>query len=252
MTTEISTVLNSGELTMSSREIAELTGKDHRNVMRDIRSMLDELGLGELSFERSYLSNQNKTLPCYNLPKDLTITLVSGYNITMRHRIITRWMELEQQQALPQINFLNPVEAARAFADAYEQKLIAEQTAAEAIRTKALIGSKREATAMNTASQLAKQVKKLEAELDKSTEYASIKKMSILTNGRKFSWKKLISVSSDMGMDIIEIPDINFGNVNAYHKNVWEACYGLDINDVTRVIKKKTMSDEERFNSYFG
>lgn len=30
-------------MTMTSREIAELTGKEHRNVMRDIRIMLVEL-----------------------------------------------------------------------------------------------------------------------------------------------------------------------------------------------------------------
>ena len=50
-------------LTMSSVEIAELTGKEHKNVLRDIRKMLEELELGELSFERSYLSAQNKQMP---------------------------------------------------------------------------------------------------------------------------------------------------------------------------------------------
>ena len=102
---------------MSSREIAELTGKDHFNVMRDIRTMLEDLGIGALSFEGSYMSAQNKPLPLFNLPKDLTITLVSGYNVVMRHRIVTRWQELETQVATPALpNFNNPAEAARAWA----------------------------------------------------------------------------------------------------------------------------------------
>lgn len=85
--------------TMSSREIAELTGKRHDHVMRDIRVMLVELhGEGGLpKFGDTYRDPQNGQLyPCFLLPKDLTITLVSGYNVTMRHRIVTRWMELEE------------------------------------------------------------------------------------------------------------------------------------------------------------
>ncbi len=84
---------------MSTLEIAKLTGKSHDNVLRDARKMLEELGFGGgLSFEGSYLSAQNKALPCFNLPKDLTYTLVSGYSVQMRHRIVTRWMELGEQK----------------------------------------------------------------------------------------------------------------------------------------------------------
>lgn len=59
-------------LTMSSREIAELTGKRHDNVMRDATVMLTELcGVGGLlSFEGTYRNEQNGQLyPCFNLPK---------------------------------------------------------------------------------------------------------------------------------------------------------------------------------------
>lgn len=43
---------NTKPLTMSSRQIAEFTGKEHKNVKRDIKSMLDALELDERSFER--------------------------------------------------------------------------------------------------------------------------------------------------------------------------------------------------------
>lgn len=67
-------------LTMSSREIADLTGKRHDNVMRDIREMLRELdqfdtGAG-LSFEGSYQDSTGRTLSCFNLPKRETLILV--------------------------------------------------------------------------------------------------------------------------------------------------------------------------------
>lgn len=85
--------------TMSSREIAELTGKRHDNVLRDIRAMLEELKEDVLSFEGMSPDSYGRAQAVFNLPKDLTITLVSGYNVTMRHRIVTRWMELEAAQA---------------------------------------------------------------------------------------------------------------------------------------------------------
>lgn len=64
--------LGSGPLKMSSREIAELTGKRHDNVMADIRKMLIEL-YGEgglLSFQDTYANEQNgQSYPIFQLPK---------------------------------------------------------------------------------------------------------------------------------------------------------------------------------------
>ncbi len=63
---------------MSSREIAEITGKKHRNVMRDTRNMLEDLGEDVLSFEQISVDSYGRPLPIFSLPKDLTITAASG------------------------------------------------------------------------------------------------------------------------------------------------------------------------------
>lgn len=88
-------------LTMSSREIADLTGKEHFHVMRDIREMLAALAEDESKFGGIYLDAYSREQACFNLPKDLTITLVAGYNVQMRHAIVKRWQELEAKQAKP-------------------------------------------------------------------------------------------------------------------------------------------------------
>lgn len=60
---------------MSSRDIAELTGKLHTHVLRDIRNLLAELDQAESSFGSSYRDSTGRTLPVFNLPKELTLTL---------------------------------------------------------------------------------------------------------------------------------------------------------------------------------
>lgn len=87
---------------MSSREIAELTGKRHDHVMRDIRAMLVDLhGEGGIpSFGDTHTNEQNgQSYPIFRLPKRETLILVSGYSVQMRARIIDRWQELEAQAA---------------------------------------------------------------------------------------------------------------------------------------------------------
>jgi len=82
---------------MSSVMIAELTGKSHNNVMRDIRQTLTEAGIGLIKFESSYLNSQNKEQPCFHLPRFECDLVVSGYSVKYRAAIIRRWHELETQ-----------------------------------------------------------------------------------------------------------------------------------------------------------
>lgn len=103
--TTISVVANSSVQTMSSKEIADMTGKEHKNVLADIRNMFEQLGIISANFSAQYKDSTGRTLPCFNLNKDLSICLVSGYNVQLRMAIIKRWNELEaqaqQQFALP-------------------------------------------------------------------------------------------------------------------------------------------------------
>jgi len=75
------------DLTMSIREIAELTEKEHRNVLRDVRSMFSALNLSALNFEQTYLDVQNKEQVEYVLPKAHVFCLMGGYNVQLRMRI---------------------------------------------------------------------------------------------------------------------------------------------------------------------
>ena len=85
------------KLTMSSREIADLTGKEHFHVKRDIESMFGDLELDTSSFGCIYIDSMNRKQTEYALDKELTLTLVAGYNTKMRLAIIQRWQELEEQ-----------------------------------------------------------------------------------------------------------------------------------------------------------
>jgi phage regulator Rha-like protein len=80
---------------MTSREIAELTGKEHKNVLTDIRKMFEELAIDSAGFSAEYKDATGRTLPAFTLPKRETYILITGYSVSMRAKIIDRWQELE-------------------------------------------------------------------------------------------------------------------------------------------------------------
>ncbi len=88
-------------LKMSSREIAELCDKRHPDVRRDIKAMVEELEDDVSRFAHIYTDTAGRQQEEYNLPKDLTLTLVAGYSVKLRKRIIDRWMELEDAAPKP-------------------------------------------------------------------------------------------------------------------------------------------------------
>lgn len=122
-------------LTMSSREIAKLCEKEHRSVLRDIDSMLETLEIQSAQFCADYKDSKGRRYRCYNLPKDLTITLIAGYNVKLRKRIIDRWQELENQIRQPQdpMQLLNDPATLRGLLSNYAEKVEQLQPKADAL-----------------------------------------------------------------------------------------------------------------------
>lgn len=208
--------------TMSSREIAELTGKRHDHVTRDIETMLEQVGEGLPKFGDTYIDPQNgQEYKQYLLPKNLTINLITGYRADIRLKVIDRWIELEKRHHSVSAVPINFVEALRLAADTQEKLELA-------IATKAEIGSRRKATAMNTACQATKKIAKLEIELDRSKEYFSVKRMAAIHHGQHFNWRLLKSTGIEMGIAPVNVFDQNYGTVKAYHQSVWREAYALD------------------------
>ena len=68
-------------MTMSSREIAELTGKEHSNIMRDIRSMLEQLEDAKIILDTYELTNEigTRKYNMYWLDKESSALLLDRY-----------------------------------------------------------------------------------------------------------------------------------------------------------------------------
>lgn len=196
-------------LTMSSREIAELTGKRHDNVCRDIRVILSELYGGKpddyiRNSNLSHLTNQSVTCRQYDknnpnaweylLDRRHTEILITGYDILRRTSVIDRWFELEKQVRQPALpDFTDPVAAARAWADEVEQKRLAQkevdrlalenkELAPKAAVCDAIVKNKQH----RNATQVAKPLGMTATQLNKKLEQVDVYDTRIKRGGRMF------------------------------------------------------------------
>lgn len=91
-----------GEQTMSSRDIAELTGKRHDHILRDCDTLNDnyeKMGLpklGEGYYTHPNTGNQQHRE--FRLTKIQTLDLMTGYRTDLRIKVNRRWAELEEEK----------------------------------------------------------------------------------------------------------------------------------------------------------
>ena len=219
---------------MTSKDIADLVGSRHDNVRVAIER-LAERGVialpatqekptaGRPSLEYVFFGEQGKRY---------SIVVVAQLSPEFTARLVDRWQELESFASMPAMLPRTFAEALRLAADLEEQKALAEQQRDEAIATKALIGSKREATAMATASAAKREVRRLEVELDRSTLYATVKRVEQHMGGQKFNWRHLKRIAEEIGLPAVDVFDQNYGSVKSYHAAVWEKAYAVDLREI--------------------
>ena len=85
---------------MTSLEIAELTGKQHKNVMQAIRNMEPAWEkVNGLKFQLvEYRDAKGELRPCYQLTKTECLYIATKFNDEARARLVLRWQELELQE----------------------------------------------------------------------------------------------------------------------------------------------------------
>ena len=115
--------------TMSSLEIAKLTGKPHNDVLKAIRAMepaWEKVNGGKFS-RVEYKDAKGEMRPCFELTKTECLYVATKFNDEARAKLVIRWEELEKKAragmiALP--NFEDPAEAAMAWAKEYKEKKV--------------------------------------------------------------------------------------------------------------------------------
>lgn len=200
--------------TITTLEIAEMMELPHYEILKKLEGttnpdgsvrqvgIIPTLGKGKIPvtdyfIKSTYTTSQNKEMPCYKVTKLGCDFLANKFNgekgIIFTARYVKRFDEMERGQ-IPQ-DFPS---ALRAYADEVERRQIAEQ-----------------------------ENEKLQQELDYSKDWYSIKRVAAM-NGvdwKTFNWRKLKEKSIELGYGVKKIFDANYGEVNTYHRDVWEAAY---------------------------
>lgn len=118
--------------TMSSRMIAELTGKQHKHVLRDIRYLEEsyvEVFGAESKFGLSdYRSADGRKLQEFLLTKSQTLFVVSGYDAVLRAKIQKRWEQLESERRTAQVAIPSRLEFALMLIEAEKELQEANET----------------------------------------------------------------------------------------------------------------------------
>ena len=214
-------------LTISSREIAELTGKEHKNVVRTIKDLISAEIL-DAQIEPLKFEYRGQWFDYYELSKRDSFVVVARLSPEFTAHIVDRWQELEQK--------LNPVfnlpqdlpSALRALADTHEQLQKAQFEHEIAVKTKAHISDKKTATAMATASNAVQENQRLKDQIGQSKKNATTLSVERMT-GKTYTWQPLNKWCKAHGVKPQKVHDERYGKVNTYPFQAWMDIYSVNI-----------------------
>lgn len=134
-----------------------------------------------------------------------------------------------EQLSLP--TGLSRLEILQMAIDSEQGRLVEKERADEAERTKAEIGSRREATAMATASAAVRKSKQLAERLGEHEKHATVKAVKKITD-IEYPWRPLRKWCKENGISPSEVPDQQFGFVKSWPREAWLAEHGVDLRNL--------------------
>lgn len=229
MTFQIVQQNQSGDLVTTSLAIADGTEYDHASVIRLVRTYqadLEEFGL--LDFKSESTGGRPTE---YALLNEQQSTLIITY---MRNNEIVRRFKMALVRAFYEIKQASIpktfAEALRLAADQQEQIAVLAIERDHAIATKAHIGSKREVTAMVTASKAVREAAKLRDELGFSSRHATVLQVEDAMS-QDFDWVPLRRWCKANEIVPKVVPDKRYPNgVKAWPAAAWLDVYGVHLN----------------------
>ena len=222
--------------TMTSLEIVEVINELREKGSKELRhdnfmvKLEKHPGIDSPKFSGQYKDSTGRMLKCYHLPKREAELMVMSESLAVQARVYDKMIELEQNAPAIQI----PQTFAAALRLAAEQAEQIEALAIErdkAVATKAQIGSKREATAMATASAAKREVTRLKDELGVNQRHATIvaveKALGIQLGGQ--FWRSLKKWCDENGGTATKVVDPRWGEVKAWPAEAWKEVKGVDL-----------------------
>ncbi|WP_407372359.1 phage antirepressor KilAC domain-containing protein [Carnobacterium sp.] len=131
----------SSKMTIDSREAAEMVGKEHGKLLRDIRTYVEylaeaKIGLGDFFLESSYYDANNQIRPCILLTKQgcemVANKLTGKKGVLFTAKYVMKFNEMETQQAPASYMIADPIARAKQWIEEQQQtQLLIEKNAVQ-------------------------------------------------------------------------------------------------------------------------
>ncbi|WP_416364999.1 hypothetical protein [Pseudomonas sp. NFX183] len=185
-------------------------------------------------YETFVVQNLNKTESVeLRMTRDQCMWVLMRESKAVRRRVTAKLNRLDQQPIVPALpgDYISALEHLLA-SKRSEQLAIEERD--KAIETKAEIGSRREATAMATASAAVRQVQKLKDDLGVGTRQAAILAVEKAV-GRKFGVSGYVPLRrwcKERGITAPKVFHPTYGFVRCWPAGAWMEVYQIDLADL--------------------
>ena len=197
--TNLTKLASSSEVSMNSKEIAELVGKRHDNAKRTIETLIEQGVIESPQIEE--IPTPTKPVSVYVFSgeqgKRDSIVVVAQLSPKFTAALVDRWQEMEKQLLEPKLP----------------------QTYLDAL--KALVASEESKIALTQENAV------LNDMLDNTFGYCSILRASqhLGVHEKTFNWRPLKDAAKQIGLDVKKVPSPRYEYQNLYPIKAFEQCY---------------------------